>query len=105
MLLGSAVEYGISSPFLDKCLTFERDWREGRRCCVEADTLWRFVRRLHPAGENQKKDAAMDELRDYILELRGVLDKEQAKAGDSENVNDDEAAIQARLAKYEAQCS
>jgi hypothetical protein len=30
---------------------------------------WR-VRLLYPAGENEKNDAAMDELRDYILELR-----------------------------------
>lgn len=94
----------LAISYLDQCLPFHRDWRDGRRCCVEADTLWRFVRRLNPAGEDEKTDAAMDELRDYILELRGVLDKEQAKAGDGEDVDDDdEAAVQARLVDYEAQ--
>jgi hypothetical protein len=44
VLCGSAVEYGCSSPCLDKRLPPHRDWREGRRCCVEADTLWRLVR-------------------------------------------------------------
>jgi hypothetical protein len=106
VLLGSAVEYECSSSFLDKCLPFHRDWREGRRCCVEADTLWRRVRLLHPAGENEKNDASMDELRDYTLELRDFLDKEQAEAGKGEDVDpdaDDEAAVQARLVDYEAQ--
>ena len=92
-LLGSVVDYGCSSPFLDQCLPFHSDWRENRCSCVKADTLWRFVQRLHPAGENEKNDAAMDELRDYILELRPVLEKEQAKAGDGEDVDDDEAAV------------
>lgn len=31
VLLGSAVEYVCSSPFLDKYLPLHRDWREGRR--------------------------------------------------------------------------
>lgn len=74
---------------------------------MEADTLWRFVRHRHPAGENEKNDAALDELRDYILELRAALDKEQAKAGDGPDVDpdddDDEAAVQARLVDYETE--
>jgi hypothetical protein len=71
---------------------------------VEADTLWRRVRLLHPAGENEKNDAAMDELRDYILELRAVLDQEQADAVNGEDVDpDDEAAVPARLVDCEAQ--
>jgi hypothetical protein len=69
---------------------------------VKADTLWRFFRRLHLAGENEKNEAAMYELRDYILELRAVLDKEQGK-GDGDHVHDDEAAVQARPVDYEAQ--
>jgi hypothetical protein len=91
---------------MDICLPFHRDWREGRRCWVEADTLrWR-VRLLYPAGENGKNDAAMDELRDYILELRAVLDQEQADAGRGEDVDPDageEAAVQTMLMDYEAQ--
>lgn len=103
VLLGSAVESICSSPFLDKCLPTHRDWREGRGCCLEADTLWRFVRRLNRAGENDENNAAIDELRDYILELRAVLDQEQAKAGDGEDVDDDETAVQARLEDYKSQ--
>jgi hypothetical protein len=106
VLLGSTAEYGYSSPFLDKCLPFHRDWREGRRCCVEADTLRRRVRLLYPADENEKSDAAMDKLRDYILELRAILDQEQADAGRGEDVDadaDDETAVKARLENYEAQ--
>lgn len=61
------------------------------------DTLWRFVRHLHPAGENEKNDAAMDELRDYILELREALDSEQAEADDGEDVD-----CEAQLAKDKA---
>lgn len=76
MLLGSAMKYGCSSPFSDKSLPFHSDWHEERRCCIEADTLWWFVRRLHPAGENEKNDATVTQLRDYILELRAVIDKE-----------------------------
>jgi hypothetical protein len=105
VLCGSAVEYGCSSPCLDKCLPLHRDWREGRCCCLEADTLWRLVRHLHPAGENEKNDAALDELRDYILELRAALDEEQSRAGDGPDVDvdDDEAAVQARLVDYETE--
>jgi hypothetical protein len=67
---------------------------------VKADTLWRRVRLLHPAGEIEKNDAVKDELRDYILD-RAVLDKEQAKAGDGEDVDlNDEAGVQARLVDY-----
>lgn len=91
-LRGSVVEHGCTLPSLDKCLPFHSDRRENKRCCVEADILWRVVRRLH-ADENEKNDSAMDELRDYILELRAVLDKEQAKAGDDEDVGDDETAV------------
>jgi hypothetical protein len=39
VLLGSAMEYGCSSPFLIERLPFHRDWREGRLGCVEADIL------------------------------------------------------------------
>ena len=60
---------------------------------MEADILRLFVRCLHPAGENEKNNPAMDELRDYILELAAVLDKGQAKAVDGEDVDDDEAAV------------
>jgi hypothetical protein len=91
VLLGSTAEYGYSSPFLDKCLPFHRDWR---------------VRLLYPADENEKSDAAMDKLRDYILELRAILDQEQADAGRGEDVDtdaDDETAVKARLENYEAQ--
>lgn len=73
---------------------------------MEAGALWRFVRHWHPAGENEKNDAAMDELCDYILELRAFLDKEQAQAGKSEDVDpddDDEAALRARPVDYETQ--
>jgi hypothetical protein len=47
----------------------------------------------------------LDELRDYILELRAALDEEQSKAGDGPDVDvdDDEAAIQARLVDYETE--
>lgn len=55
---------------------------------------------MNPAGEDEKNDAAIDELRDYILEPRTVLDQEQANAGDGEHMEDDEAAIQARLEDY-----
>jgi len=67
--------------------------------------LWRWVRHRHPAGENEKNDAAMDELRDYILELRTALDEEQARAGDGPDVDpdEDEAAVQARLLDYETE--
>jgi hypothetical protein len=66
--------------------------------------LWRFVRHLHPAGVSEATDAAMDELRDYILELRAFLDKEQAQAGMGPDVDeDDEAAIQSRLEDHETQ--
>ena len=61
---------------------------------------------MHPAGEKEKNDAAMDELRDYVLEPRAVLDKEQAKAaraGYGEDVNGDEAAVEARLVDYGVQ--
>ena len=58
---------------------------------------------MHPAGENEKNNQSMDELRDYILELRAVLDEEQAKAADGGDVDDDEAPIQSRLVDYELQ--
>jgi hypothetical protein len=47
----------------------------------------------------------LDELRDYILELRAALDEEQSKAGDGPDVDvdDDETAIQARLVDYETE--
>jgi len=47
----------------------------------------------------------LDELRDYILELCAALDKEQSKAGDGPDldVDDDEAAVQARLVDYETE--
>lgn len=48
----------------------------------------------------------MDELRDYIVELRRVLDDEQTKADDGEHMDpddDDEAAVQAMLEDYEEQ--
>lgn len=70
---------------------------------MKADTLWQFVRRLHPAGENEKKSAAMDELRANVLELRVVPNEEQAKAGNVEDVDDDEGAVQARLVDHETQ--
>lgn len=75
LLLGSAVEIGYSSPFFGKCSSFHSDWREDRRCCVKGDTSRRFFRRSNPAGENEKKDTVMDELRDYMLELCAVLKK------------------------------
>lgn len=45
---------------------------------------------MHPAGENEKKSAAMDELRANVLELRVFPNEEQAKAGNGEDVDDDE---------------
>lgn len=97
--------YLLQRPLL-QCLPSRRDWSEGRRCQVEADTLWRFVRRWHLAGENEKNYAVMDdELRDYILELRGVLDDEQARADDGKDIDpdDEEAAVQDSLEGFEEQ--
>lgn len=65
--------------------------------------MWRFIRRSNPAGEDEKKDAAIDEMRDYILEPRTALDQEQAKVGDGEHTDDDEVAYQARLEDKEVQ--
>ena len=44
-------------------------------------------------------------MRDYILELCAALDEEQSKAGDGPDldVDDDEAAVQARLVDYETE--
>jgi hypothetical protein len=100
--LETTVEQGCPSPFIYKCLQFRSVRRENRRCCVEANTLWRIVWRLHSAGENEKNEAAMDELRGIIRESRAVLGKKQAKAGDDEGMDDDERAVQARLVDYEA---
>ena len=102
-LQGSVVGHDCPSSSLNKCSPSHSNWCEDRRCCVEVDFLWRFIRRLHPAGENEKNNQSMDELRDYILELRAVLDEEQAKAADGGDVDDDEAPIQSRLVDYELQ--
>lgn len=57
------------------------DWGEANTCCIEADFLWRVVRRWHPVGD-ATIDAAMAELKESIVLLRGVLDEEKERPTD-----------------------
>ncbi|KAK5129009.1 hypothetical protein LTR85_000342 [Meristemomyces frigidus] len=55
------------------------DWKEANDCCVEANTLWRIVRRWHPVGHDAKIDEAMEEESESVAELREALDGDEDK--------------------------
>ncbi|KAK4497263.1 hypothetical protein PRZ48_011713 [Zasmidium cellare] len=58
------------------------DWEEANDCCARANSLWRIVRRWHPAGVNEKTDRAMQELRDMLDELEETLKEEEPPGHD-----------------------
>ncbi|PPJ60805.1 hypothetical protein CBER1_02329 [Cercospora berteroae] len=58
------------------------DLAEASECYVEAHTLWRIVRRWNPAGEDEKMDTAMAELKQELDDLKEALEEEQRKKRD-----------------------
>jgi tetratricopeptide (TPR) repeat protein len=62
------------------------DWDEAHDSYVEAETMWRIVRRWHRAGEDAKVDAAMEELRVSLEELKETLAKDKPAYDDDEEV-------------------
>lgn len=64
------------------------DWTEAWECYVEADTLWRIVRRWNPVGEDEKVDAAMSEMKHALEALKSALDEEKGRyQSDCEDCN------------------
>jgi hypothetical protein len=72
------------------------DWSEANACYEEAETLWQVHRRWHPEGEDIESDAAMAALREFLDEIKQVLQDELF-----ENYQDD-SAIKAQLPAYAA---
>jgi hypothetical protein len=65
------------------------DWEEANDCHVEAETMWRVVRRWHPEGEDLELDAYMKDLRESLDEVGAVLEQTEPEDYDFENVVND----------------
>ena len=51
------------------------NWLDASNCHVEAETLWRVVRRWHPEGEDAVLDKHMDDLREHLDEVGADLER------------------------------
>jgi hypothetical protein len=54
------------------------DWHGASECYVQADALWRVVRRWHPEGDDKTVDDAMKEIRESLEDLDAALREEDA---------------------------
>jgi hypothetical protein len=63
-------------------------WQEAYDLHVEAETIWRVVRRRHPEGDDTDIDGYMQDLRESLDEIGAVLD--QTEDEHYENLFEDE---------------
>ena len=49
------------------------DWDDVNECFVQAEALWRIVRRWHPEGDDERVDSAMKEIRESLKDLDASL--------------------------------
>jgi hypothetical protein len=66
------------------------DWYEANGYRIEAEGLWRIVRRWHPEGEDEELDGYMAEIRGVLDEADRVLQEEEPYNSDSEADSEDE---------------
>jgi hypothetical protein len=68
------------------------DSYEAWRCFLQAESMWRIVRRWHPIGEDAAADEALEELRVALAELKEELEKEDQMEDAEEAIEDEKAS-------------
>lgn len=64
------------------------EWEEANEACMQADALWRVVRRSQNADGDDDVDNALDELRKGIDELKEILKAERLEHDTEDEVED-----------------
>ncbi|KAJ4320870.1 hypothetical protein N0V94_003168 [Neodidymelliopsis sp. IMI 364377] len=72
------------------------DWHEAHDYLLEAEALWKLVRRWHPAGRDKDVDEFMAEICGSLDKLCEALKEEQSTVFELENAADERVSRENR---------